>query len=74
MESGEKGIVMDQFEPNSEWTVLDTSYKVEYEKDEAAVVFTIKLKRKPVYYYANYYACGPQYLCFYVTKRMWGKG
>lgn len=49
MVSGEKGIVMDEFETNSEWDVLDTSYRVDWESGEASVIFSIKLKRKPLY-------------------------
>ncbi|XP_053399145.1 neuronal acetylcholine receptor subunit alpha-3-like [Mercenaria mercenaria] len=49
MVSGEKGIEMEEFETNSEWDVIDTSYSVDWESGEASVVFSVKIKRKPLY-------------------------
>lgn len=49
MVSGDKGIEMEEFETNSEWDVIDTSYRVDWESGEASVVFSLKMKRKPLY-------------------------
>ncbi|KAL3868221.1 hypothetical protein ACJMK2_041052 [Sinanodonta woodiana] len=50
---GTKGIIMDQYEQNSEWSILDTSVNTLQESTDAAVVFSIKLKRKPLFFLLN---------------------
>ncbi|XP_060600265.1 neuronal acetylcholine receptor subunit alpha-7-like [Ruditapes philippinarum] len=49
MDSGDKGIELEEYESNSEWDVIDTSYSVNWESAESSVVFSIKIKRKPLY-------------------------
>ncbi|XP_053399141.1 acetylcholine receptor subunit beta-like 1 [Mercenaria mercenaria] len=49
MYSGAKGIEMEEFETNSEWDVIDTNYTVDWESGEASVIFSVKIKRKPLY-------------------------
>ncbi|XP_053399139.1 neuronal acetylcholine receptor subunit alpha-6-like [Mercenaria mercenaria] len=49
MHSGAKGIEMEEFETNSEWDVIDTNYTVDWESGEASVIFSVKIKRKPLY-------------------------
>ncbi|XP_045203704.2 acetylcholine receptor subunit beta-type unc-29-like [Mercenaria mercenaria] len=49
MISGEKGIVIEGFETNSEWDVIDTNYTVDWDSGEASVIFSVKIKRKPLY-------------------------
>ena len=50
MLSGAKGIELWQFQQNSAWTVTDTSWKVEEEKKDATITFSITLKRKPMFF------------------------
>jgi len=50
MLGGDKGIVLSDFQENSAWTVTTTSWKVEEEKVDAAIIFTITLKRKPLFF------------------------
>ncbi|XP_060600282.1 acetylcholine receptor subunit delta-like [Ruditapes philippinarum] len=49
MDSGDKGIELEEYESNSEWDVINTSYSVNWESAESSVVFSIKIKRKPLY-------------------------
>ncbi|KAL3868198.1 hypothetical protein ACJMK2_041030 [Sinanodonta woodiana] len=46
-------IILDQYEENSEWSILDTSADTLQESDDAVVVFTIQLKRKPLFVLLN---------------------
>ena len=50
MLSGAKGIELWEFQQNSAWTVTNTSWKVEQEKVDATITFSITLKRKPMYF------------------------
>ncbi|KAL3868222.1 hypothetical protein ACJMK2_041053 [Sinanodonta woodiana] len=50
---GTKGIILDEYEENSEWTILETSVDTLQESADAAVVFSIKLKRKPLFFLLN---------------------
>ena len=50
---GSKGIILDSYESNSAWDLIDTSAEGLVESDESAVVFTMKLKRKPLFYLLN---------------------
>ena len=45
----DEGIMLSEFQENSAWTVTNTSWKTESDKD-ANITFTIKLKRKPLYF------------------------
>ena len=49
MTIGDEGFVLDEFESNSEWDVIETSAYEDEETTDSDVVFTIKLKRKPLY-------------------------
>ena len=46
---GSKGIDLDQYENNSEWRLIDSNAYVELESDEAAVIYTLTIQRKPLY-------------------------
>lgn len=48
-----KGIDFYEFEENSVWTVLKTYSKVQSDKYESEIIFTIELQRKPKYYVLN---------------------
>ncbi|KAK3584819.1 hypothetical protein CHS0354_006235 [Potamilus streckersoni] len=50
---GNKGIILDKYEENSEWSIVDTSVDTLQESIDAAVVFSIKLKRKPLFFLLN---------------------
>lgn len=44
-----KGIDLIGYEPNPTWDLLDTSYAEEVLSADAAITFTLKVKRKPLY-------------------------
>ncbi|KAL3868218.1 hypothetical protein ACJMK2_041049 [Sinanodonta woodiana] len=50
---GKKGIILDEYEENSEWSIVDTSVDTLEQYTDAAVVFSIKLKRKPLFVLLN---------------------
>lgn len=49
---GSRGIQLEEYSPNASWDLIDTSAN-EINTDEAAVVFKVKLKRKPRFYIIN---------------------
>ena len=49
MQGGSKGIDLEQYSPNSEWDLTNTSATVEVESGEASIIYTLKIKRKPRY-------------------------
>ena len=49
MQGGSKGIDLEEYQTNSEWDMIDSTATVEEESDEAAVIYTLKIKRKPRY-------------------------
>ena len=49
MQGGSKGIDLEQYSSNSEWDLIDSIATVEEESDEASVIYTLKIKRKPRY-------------------------
>ncbi|KAL4217199.1 hypothetical protein ACF0H5_023652 [Mactra antiquata] len=49
---GTRGVLLDEYVPNASWEVVETSAE-EINTDEAAVVFHIKLKRRPRFYIIN---------------------
>ena len=49
MLGGSGGIDLEKYQTNSEWDMIDSSATVEEESDEAVVIFTLKIKRKPRY-------------------------
>ncbi|XP_052773834.1 neuronal acetylcholine receptor subunit beta-3-like isoform X2 [Mya arenaria] len=49
---GNNGIYLDEFEENALWNLIGTSAE-EVNTEEAAVIFKIKMKRKPTYYVIN---------------------
>ena len=53
MQGGSKGIVLDSYQPNSSWDILETSWEVEWESGEASIKFVLKLRRKPMFIILN---------------------
>ena len=49
MREGAKGIDLYEYQNNSEWSLIDSNAYVEQESDEAAVIYTLKIQRKPRY-------------------------
>lgn len=49
MQADEKGIVLDDYEPNSEWDIIDSKATVEEESGEPSIIFSLTIKRKPRY-------------------------
>lgn len=49
MNSGGKGIELYDYEPNSNWDIISTSWKEELTSVEASISFELKIKRKPLY-------------------------
>ncbi|KAL4217187.1 Acetylcholine-activated cation-selective channel [Mactra antiquata] len=47
---GKKGILLDRYVPNALWDLIETDDKNIRNTDEATVVFSLKLKRKPKFY------------------------
>ncbi|XP_061189928.1 neuronal acetylcholine receptor subunit alpha-5-like [Saccostrea echinata] len=47
------GIQFYEFEANGVWDIIDTSSKIKKEMSESEVTFTIKLRRKSLYYILN---------------------
>ncbi|KAL3864261.1 hypothetical protein ACJMK2_005962 [Sinanodonta woodiana] len=50
---GNKGIMLDEYEENSVWTVIGSSVDTLQELVDATVVFNMKLKRKPLFVLLN---------------------
>ncbi|KAL3868227.1 hypothetical protein ACJMK2_041058 [Sinanodonta woodiana] len=50
---GKEGIILDEYEENSEWSIVDTSVDNLEEYTDATVIFSIKLKRKPLFVILN---------------------
>lgn len=50
---GKQGIEMQDYNSNSVWNLVWTNADTENEKDDAVVVYTLVLKRKPLYYLIN---------------------
>ncbi|KAK3584820.1 hypothetical protein CHS0354_006236 [Potamilus streckersoni] len=50
---GNKGIILDDYEENSEWSIIDTSVDTLQKSGDAAIIFSIKLKRKPLFFLLN---------------------
>lgn len=49
MQGGSKGIDLEQYQTNSEWDLLDSTATVLDETEEASVIYTLKIQRKPRY-------------------------
>ena len=49
MVSGSRGINLDHYEENPLWTILDSNWSSQFYQGEAAIRFTIKMKRKPLH-------------------------
>ncbi|KAH3834898.1 hypothetical protein DPMN_108231 [Dreissena polymorpha] len=45
-----KGINMDYYETNSGWDIIDSSWSVDTETGDSTINFSIKLRRKPLYF------------------------
>ncbi|XP_060591975.1 acetylcholine receptor subunit delta-like [Ruditapes philippinarum] len=52
LDVGSKGVQLEEYVENSEWELVQTSAR-ETNTDEAAVFFTLKLKRRPNFYVLN---------------------
>ncbi|WAR30960.1 ACH10-like protein, partial [Mya arenaria] len=50
MLSGAKGIELWNFQENSAWSVVNTSWTVDVETYEATISFTLTIERKPLYF------------------------
>ncbi|KAL3873118.1 hypothetical protein ACJMK2_036274 [Sinanodonta woodiana] len=50
---GSKGLILDEYEANSEWTIVSSSVDTKNDSYEATIEFQITLKRKPLYYVLN---------------------
>ncbi|KAH3830722.1 hypothetical protein DPMN_103971 [Dreissena polymorpha] len=48
MIGGSKGIELTQYEPNSGWDIIDSSWKVEEDSVDSIISFSLKLRRKPL--------------------------
>ena len=46
---GKNGLDLSQYSPNSEWDIIDSIETVEEETNEASVIYTLKIERKPRY-------------------------
>ena len=53
MQGGSKGIELESYQPNSAWDVTDTSWSAEIDNGEASIVFTLELRRKPMFFLLN---------------------
>lgn len=49
MLSGDSGLILDEYESNSAWDVIGSSWSVQQESGEAAISFNIKIRRKPMF-------------------------
>ncbi|KAL4232136.1 Neuronal acetylcholine receptor subunit alpha-5 [Mactra antiquata] len=49
---GNNGVILDEYEENASWTLQSTTYE-EINSDEAAVIFIVRLQRKPSFYMLN---------------------
>ncbi|KAK3608583.1 hypothetical protein CHS0354_042572 [Potamilus streckersoni] len=50
---GTSGIILNEYEENSEWKIVSSSVDTLTESYEATVIFQITLKRKPLFYVLN---------------------
>ncbi|KAH3715077.1 hypothetical protein DPMN_057781 [Dreissena polymorpha] len=50
MFGGSKGITMTEYDPNSAWEIVDSSFDDETDDEESSIRFSITLKRKPLYF------------------------
>ena len=53
MQSGSKGIVLDNYEPSTEWDIFSSGSTVEEESGEAAIIFSVTIRRKPRYLFLS---------------------
>jgi hypothetical protein len=53
IQKSSNGIKFYEYEPNSVWDLIDTSSEIHQEQRESQVTFTLKLRRKPLYYVMN---------------------
>ncbi|KAK3608581.1 hypothetical protein CHS0354_042570 [Potamilus streckersoni] len=47
---GKKGIILNEYEMNSAWTIVSSSADTKSESSEATVIFQFSLRRKPLFY------------------------
>ncbi|XP_045187824.2 acetylcholine receptor subunit delta-like [Mercenaria mercenaria] len=52
LNQGSRGVQLEEYVENSAWKLVETSAR-EINTDEAAVFFTLKLKRRPIFYIIN---------------------
>lgn len=52
LDAGRNGVTLEDYTPNAQWALTGTSYR-EVNTDEAAVIFEIRLTRKPSFYVIN---------------------
>ena len=52
MNIGTKGILLESYSPHNQWDVIGTDTR-EVNTGESAVIFTVKIKRKPLFYLLN---------------------
>ncbi|KAL3831897.1 hypothetical protein ACJMK2_023591 [Sinanodonta woodiana] len=50
---GMNRLIMEEYEENSAWSIVDSNTDTLQGKSDAAVVFTMKLRRKPLFYLLN---------------------
>ena len=53
MEANRKGIVLDKFEQNSEYDIIDSKSSVAEESGEASIIFSVTIRRKPRYIFLS---------------------
>ena len=53
MHAGSRGIVLEGYEPSSEWDIISSGSTVEQESGEAAIIFTLTIRRKPRYLFLS---------------------
>ena len=49
MHFGDEAVFLDEFQSNSEWDLIDSSVAENVDDQRAGLIFTLKLKRKPLY-------------------------
>ncbi|KAL3868190.1 hypothetical protein ACJMK2_041042 [Sinanodonta woodiana] len=52
-EGMERNIIMNEYEENSEWSIVNTSLDTLQESEDADILFSITLKRKPLFFMLN---------------------
>ena len=50
---GDEAVFLDEFQANSEWDLIDSSVAENVDDQRAGLIFTLKLKRKPLYTILN---------------------